>query len=178
MTNDARAACALSAHNCKVVSARLDNDTPTLRITGCTKKMEHISVPVSVTRICASVALLTVTKRAPHRGAARTFSCNLRGERWHERARSSNACARSIVNVVCAGRVASANACASTRPSYQHARHVANGARATHALAVHSRNGVNACLDNDPPTLRIIGSHQKLEHISVPISVTIVAPAR
>ena len=178
MTNDARAACALSAHNCKVVSARLDNDTPTLRITGCTKKMEHISVPVSVTRICASVALLTVTKRAPHRGAARTFSCNLRGERWHERARSSNACARSIANVVCASRAAPADACASTRRSYQHARHAANGARATRALAAHNHSGVSARMDNDSPTLRIIGPHQKLEHISVPISVTIVAPAR
>ena len=58
MTNDARAACALSAHSCKVVSARLDNDTPTLRITGRPKKMERISVPVSVTRVCASVTLL------------------------------------------------------------------------------------------------------------------------
>ena len=53
MTNDARAACALSAHNCKVVSARLDNDTPTSRITGRPKKLEHISVLISVTQICA-----------------------------------------------------------------------------------------------------------------------------
>ena len=76
------------------------------------------------------------------------------------------------MNVVCAGRAAPADACASTRRSYQHARRAANGARATRALAVHSHNGVNACLDNDSPTLRIIGCRQKLEHILVPISVT------
>ena len=134
--------------------------------------MEHISVPVSVTRICASVALLTVTKRAPHRGAARTFSCNLRGERWHERARSSNACARSIANVVCASRAAPTHACASARRSYQHARRAANGACATRALAAHNHSGVSARMDNDSPTLRITGRPKKLEHISVLICVT------
>ena len=134
--------------------------------------MERISVPVSATRSCASVTLLTVTKRAPHRGAARTFSCNLRGERWHERARSSNACARSIVNVVCAGRAAPTDACASARRSYQHARRAANGACATRALAAHNHGGVSARMDNDSPTLRITGCPKKMERISVPVSVT------
>ena len=40
-------------HSCNIVSVRLDNDSPTLRITGCPKKLERISVPVSVTRLCA-----------------------------------------------------------------------------------------------------------------------------
>ena len=76
------------------------------------------------------------------------------------------------MNVVCAGRAAPADACASTRRSYQHARRAANGARATRALAAHNHNGVSARMDNDSPTLRITGRPKKLEHTSVPISVT------
>ena len=41
----------------KVVSARLDKDSPTLRITGRPKKLEHISVLFCVTRICVSATL-------------------------------------------------------------------------------------------------------------------------
>ena len=115
---------------------------------------------------------LTVTKRPPHRRAARTSSCILRGERWHARARSGHACARSIANVVCASRAAPAGACASTRRSYQHARRAANNARATRALAAHNNNGARARMDNDSPTLRITGHPKKMEHISVPDSVT------
>ena len=76
------------------------------------------------------------------------------------------------MNVVCAGRAAPADACASTRRSYQHARHAANGARATRALAVQNNNGVSARMDNDSPTLRITGCPKKMERISVPVSVT------
>ena len=76
------------------------------------------------------------------------------------------------MNVVCASRAAPADACASTRRSYQHARRAANGARATRALAAHNHNGVSARMDNDSPTLRITGRPKNLEHISVPVSVT------
>ena len=52
---------------------------------------------------------LTVTKRPPHRRAARTSTCILRGERWHARARS--------------GRGASRTSCAQAAPRQRaHAR--------------------------------------------------------
>ena len=52
---------------------------------------------------------LTVTKRPPHRRAARSSSCILRGERWHARARS--------------GRGASRTSCAQAAPRQRaHAR--------------------------------------------------------
>ena len=61
----------------KVVSARLDNDSPTLRITGRPKKMEHISVPASVTRICA-IATLRTCGVAPARWRGATLQMRLR----------------------------------------------------------------------------------------------------
>ena len=76
------------------------------------------------------------------------------------------------MNVVCASRAAPADACASTRRSYQYTRRATNGARATRALAVQNNNGVSARMDNDSPTLRITGCPKKMERISLPISVT------
>lgn len=44
----------------------MDNDSPTLRITGCLTKIEHNAVPMFVTVICAS-ATLRVCDVAPAR---------------------------------------------------------------------------------------------------------------
>lgn len=70
---------------------------------------------------------------------------------------------RSIANVARAGRVASASACASTRWSYQCARHAANGARAARALVARNPNGVNARLDTGSPCLN---AHISCTHIA------------
>ena len=73
----ARATCALAAHNHNGVSARMDYDSPTLRITGRPKKLEHVSVLVSVTRLCAS-ATLRFRDVAPARQRSALASATLR----------------------------------------------------------------------------------------------------
>ena len=56
--------------------------------------------------------------------------------------------------------------------AHQHARRAEKAARATCALPAHSRNVVSARLGNDFPSLRIARHPKKLEHLSVPVSVT------